>query len=123
MVDNNYTITPLWQDVKKQIYSKYLALKAQNSKVMTTSNSVDRYYSLEVYRERYLDFILDVITYKKIKKINDKEKMKILNRCYYNPKIITINNVAHLTKIVRELVEELGITQIEYEKQDKLPFN
>ena len=111
MENNEKKILPLYQEVRKGIYLNFQSLKRQNALVQTAQNSTELRASLSNFKEKYINFFLDVCTF--LDKI-DEDDNKYLNMYYKKISLIKKKSIARkITYVSRMLIDKLGITDIE----------
>lgn len=114
-------ILPMYEEVRRKIYFSFQEMKKQNSLLQSSMNKTQVKFRLVIFREKYLNFIYEVNTDKKINKIDQKKKDFLL--CFID-KPYTINSKeANLIVLYSsELLEILGITNIQYQKIERIPL-
>jgi len=114
-------IFPMYEEVRRRIYFSFQQMKKQNSYLQITTNKYQRRYALYNFKQRYLNFMGEIMTSKKLNKLND-EKKNYITKFVYNLDKITARDANKITFICSELLEELGVTNIGYTKKDVFPM-
>lgn len=115
-MENNTRIIPLYEEIRKEIYLNFLALKRQHSIIISSKKKATIIFGIYNFREKFSNFYIEIKDDKKIEKL-EKEQIKILNK-YYNKleKIKGKKEVKEITLLCREVLAKVGITNIEIKK-------
>ena len=116
MVDSNQ-ILPLYQQVQLHIYEEFKQLQRQSSLVRSLKTKTERDMALRHFRTFFDTFYQTINDDQKIGKLGEKKK-KELKKYFQNLRSIKVNNVRHITSLCREVMDLIGITQIEYKPKD-----
>jgi hypothetical protein len=114
-------ILPMYEEVRRKIYYTYQEMKKQNSYVQSSINSSERKFRLIVFREKYLNFIYEVNTDKKLKSLDDNDR-EYLTSFIENIQLITPKDANIIVAKSSQLLENLGVTNIQYTKVNNLPL-
>lgn len=114
-------ILPMYEEVRRKIYYTFQEMKKQNSLLQSSMNNTERKFRLIVFREKYLNFIYEINTDKKLKSL-DLETKQYLTKFITNLNLLTQKEANKIVFISSQLLENLGVTNIQYTKTEVLPL-
>lgn len=117
MVEGKNQVLPAYEEYKRMIIVNFQLLNEYSAKIRISRNKAELKELLIHYKETYQVFYQCINDKNKLDNLDDNEK-KRLKMCYENLKLITFGKVHKLTTICRTLIFKMGITKIEYKKDD-----
>lgn len=116
--NSNQTIIPLYEEVRRKMYDDFLELNKTNSLVQTSRNNSELRIAIKVFKEAFITFFGHINHDNKLKKLS-KDKKEYLIKAYNNINLIQTSKVCLKVFIIcREIMENLGITKIEYTRDE-----
>lgn len=113
---------PLYEIVKITIYNEFQEMKKAYSRLMVAKTYNLKKVNLDIFREHFSNFFVEVMTSVKLHKVQKKDKLFIETKFKNVETIKSYQDVKKVMKLCRDILEDTGITKIEGKAKDGYAF-
>jgi hypothetical protein len=113
---------PLYEIVKITIYNEFQEMKKAYSRLMVAKTYNLKKVNLDIFREHFSNFFVEVMTSIKLHKVQKKDKVFIEMKFKNIETIKSYQDVKKIMRLCRDILEDTGITKIEGKMKDGYAF-